>query len=217
MRAIAIVTAAFLSFAAYAQYEQFVDLPETHWVYETLAKLSQENVIPHRPIFRTGRPEDRMELATWTLHACSAMLWRLERAEHAYERSSDGINHAKEDAAFLRKLAKETDNLAKMAFLFEPELKKRHIDAMALRREMLSFPKRIERIADLKTGETLPGGITGQDNPLVINSSGAVMQFNIAKRAFDELHVVPIERHMRLIELESSKDRYALVLQGQSL
>jgi hypothetical protein len=124
-------------------------VPENHWVYETLLTLHRENVIvsPLATFFRGGRPSSRMDIANWAVHATSAMLSRLEGAELEVTKGENGIRDAKAQASALGKLAKETDNLAKMAFLFEPELKRRHIDAMALRRDMLSFPKRLERIA----------------------------------------------------------------------
>jgi len=150
MKTIAIVTAAFLSSAGSAQYgDLFPDVPSNHWVYETLLTLHRENVIvsPLATFFRGGRPPSRMDIANWAVHTSSAMLSRLESAELERTKGDYGLRAARAQAAALGKLAKETDNLAKMAFLFEPELKKRHIDAMALRRDMLSFPRRIERIA----------------------------------------------------------------------
>ncbi len=155
MKAIAIVAAAVLGSTCLAQYEDyFPDVPSNHWVYETLLKLHRENIIdsPLSLMFRGGRPPSRMDIANWTVHASSVMLERLESAEADTTQST-----SRSKAIFLHLLAKETDNLAKMVFLFEPELKIRHIDAAALRRDMRSFPKRIERVAGVKLGDDPDG------------------------------------------------------------
>ena len=83
----------------------------------------------------------------------------MNRLEDA-ERQNEWTNSTGGQAAFLVKLAKETDNLARMAYLFEPELKRRFIDAKALRRELLTFPKRLKKsweqwaLAQCHTGNT---------------------------------------------------------------
>src|SRR5688572_3575731 len=150
MKAVALVFAFVLSLQARAQYDPFPDTPENHWVYKTLYKLQSEKIVDIGLglFFRGGRPSDRMELAQYTVFACNAMIYKLERAEHDSTSTT-----ARSSAVTLHMLSKETNDLAKMVALFAPEIKKRRVDADGLRREMLSFPKRIERIAGVPLGD----------------------------------------------------------------
>ena len=194
--------------------DYFPDVPSNHWVYQTLHRLHEEGVVSSRLStgFYTGPPLRRMDVANWTLHFSSALLSRLEIAERAGNATMSG---AGAQAAFLGKLAKEIDNLAKMVFVFEPELKRRFVDAMALRRELLTFPKRLGQVLEPQSESPLPREIIGSDDPLFITSTGVVKEFNPAKQSFVALHTVPVSRFTWINSIVSNHDRYGLVLRDK--
>jgi hypothetical protein len=218
MKALAMIVACLLSSVCLAQRDDyFPDVPSNHWVFEALVNLHKAGVIstPLSLVFRGGRPPTRMEVADWTVHASSAMLSRLEAAEQAHQVGDDGIGGARAQAAFLDKHSEETDSLARMAFLFEPELKRRFVDAKALRQELLTFPKRLKDIFEPQGNSPLPRGIAGSDDPLFITSTGVVQEFNPAKQSFVVLHTVPMSRYTWISAIVSKNDRYGLVLRDK--
>jgi hypothetical protein len=56
---------------AFAQTDNFPDVPENHWAYEALARLKKDGLLVGYPdgLFRGPRPASRYELAV-AVHAC---------------------------------------------------------------------------------------------------------------------------------------------------
>jgi len=146
MKIPALLFAASIAPACLAQYEAFPDVPENHWVYQTLVKFEQAGIVRTQiGIFRTGRPFNCMQIAKMAFDTSAALLDLIEKAEWTKERKATAWRGEVDEVAFrLQALEKETASLAAIVTAFEKELKLRRVDAKQLNVDLLAFPKRIK-------------------------------------------------------------------------
>jgi hypothetical protein len=151
MKLFTLVFTAAIAPACLAQYEAFPDVPENHWVYQTLAKFEQAGIVRTQiGIFRTGPPFNCMQIARMSFDASAALLDLIEKAEWTKVLKATAWRGEVDEVAFrLQALEKETASLAAIVTAFVKELKLRRIDAKQLNADLLAFPKRIKKLLDV--------------------------------------------------------------------
>lgn len=151
MKLLALVFATAVAPMCLAQYEAFPDVPENHWVYQTLYKIEQAGIVKFQyGVIRNGRPADCMEIALMAFDAYDGLLTLIEKAEWTKGRKATSWRGEVDEIAFrLQALEKETASLAAIVTAFEKELKLRRVDAKQLNADLLGIPKRIKQLLDV--------------------------------------------------------------------
>lgn len=151
---------------AFAQTDQFPDVPENHWAYDALAKLKAAGILVGYPdgLYRGGRPASRYELAV-ALHAAYQNLKNITdglAAQIAAIKVPEGTDPAALQAIRDRLAALENQvnamkgwgdeiaNLKRMADTFQRELQSLGVDVEAMKRDLSDLSDRVTALENRK-------------------------------------------------------------------
>ncbi len=146
---------------AFAQGEQFPDVPENHWVYQALLNMKNEGILVGYPdgMFRGGRPASRYELAG----AINAAFQKLKGMIGGLQSQIDalkGMTGQGGDPEVMAQMRRELDALKaqmdsmarygddidalkRMAATFERDLAAIGVDVEAMKRDMADLADRV--------------------------------------------------------------------------
>lgn len=183
-----VLASAFVLPAAYAQSDNFPDVPDNHWAYEALARMKKDGLLIGYPdgLFRGGRPATRYEMAV----ACHAVYTALRtmtdgidtRVKSLEEKlggtgtdNTGSINELKADVAAMKGWGQTIADLKKMADKFDSELTTMGVDVEAMKKKLGDLEDRVSTLEKRK----LPVNISGDVNFVVIGGYASSGTFGI--------------------------------------
>jgi polyhydroxyalkanoate synthesis regulator phasin len=165
---------------AFAQTDNFPDVPENHWAYEALARLKKDGLLVGYPdgLFRGTRPASRYELAV-AIHAVYTNLRNvtdgLQSQIDALKNNSD-LQALKDQVAalqsqvnMLKGYGEDIANLKKLADTFQTELHALGVDVDQLKKDLGDLARRVTALEAKKPAVDISGDasfflLAGQDN-----------------------------------------------------
>jgi len=161
---------------AFAQGEQFPDVPENHWVYQALLNMKNEGILVGYPdeMFRGGRPASRYELAgaiNAAFQKLKGMIGGLQSQIDALK-GMTGSGDPEQMAALRRELdalktqlnamnryGDDIDALKRMAATFERDLAAMGVDVEAMKRDMADLADRVSALEKRKPAIDVHGDV----------------------------------------------------------
>jgi len=153
---------------AFAQTDNFPDVPENHWAYEALARLKKDGLLVGYPdgLFRGPRPASRYELAV-AIHAVYTNLRNvtdgLQSQIDALKNNSD-IQALKDQIAALQAQVNalkgygdDIANLKKLADTFQNELHALGVDVDQLKKDLGDLARRVTALEAKKPAVDISG------------------------------------------------------------
>jgi hypothetical protein len=153
---------------AFAQTDNFPDVPENHWAYEALARLKKDGLLVGYPdgLFRGPRPASRYELAV-AVHACYINLRNvtdgLQSQIDALKNNAD-IQALKDQLAALQAevnamkgYGDDIANLKKLADTFQTELHALGVDVDQLKKDLGDLARRVTVLESRKPAVDISG------------------------------------------------------------
>lgn len=145
---------------AFAQGEQFPDVPENHWVYQALLNMKNEGILVGYPdeMFRGGRPASRYELAgaiNAAFQKLKGMIGGLQSQIDALKGMTGSgdpeqmaqlrreLDALKAQLASMSRYGDDIDALKRMAATFERDLAAIGVDVEAMKRDMADLADRV--------------------------------------------------------------------------
>jgi len=177
---------------AFAQTDNFPDVPENHWAYEALARLKKDGLLVVYPdgLFRGPRPASRYELAV-AIHACYTNLRNvtdgLQSQIDALKNNSD-IQALKDQIAALQAQVNalkgygdDIANLKKLADTFQNELHALGVDVDQLKKDLGDLARRVTALEARKPAVDISGdasffliGGNGTSNETGLSQDGRI-------------------------------------------
>jgi len=155
---------------AFAQTDNFPDVPENHWAYEALARLKKDGLLVGYPdgLFRGPRPASRYELAV-AIHAVYTNLRNvtdgLQSQIDALKNNSD-IQALKDQVAALQAevnalkgYGDDIANLKKLADTFQNELHALGVDVDQLKKDLGDLARRVTALEARKPAVDISGDV----------------------------------------------------------
>jgi len=155
---------------AFAQTDNFPDVPENHWAYEALARLKKDGLLVGYPdgLFRGPRPASRYELAV-AIHAVYTNLRNvtdgLQSQIDALKNNSD-IQALKDQIAALQAevnalkgYGDDIANLKKLADTFQNELHALGVDVDQLKKDLSDLARRVTALEAKKPAVDISGDL----------------------------------------------------------
>ncbi|HEY3779502.1 MAG TPA: S-layer homology domain-containing protein [Fimbriimonadaceae bacterium] len=141
---------------AFAQTDNFPDVPDNHWAYEALARLKKDGLLVGYPdgLFRGNRPASRYELAV-AIHATYVHLKSITDGLQAeidalkntqpqdIQPLKDAIAQLQDEVNNMKGWGADIDNLKKLADQFQKELASLGVDVEGLKRDLADLAKRV--------------------------------------------------------------------------
>jgi len=141
---------------AFAQTDNFPDVPDNHWAYEALARLKKDGLLVGYPdgLFRGNRPASRYELAV-AIHATYVHLKsitdglqaEIDQLKNAgtvdLQPLKDAIAQLQDEVNNMKGWGSDIDNLKKLADQFQKELASLGVDVEGLKRDLADLAKRV--------------------------------------------------------------------------
>lgn len=175
--ALAAIIASSLVVPAFAQSDNFPDVPDNHWAYEALARMKKDGLLIGYPdgLFRGGRPATRYEMAV-AAHAVYMAIKnvtdgvdsRVKSIEEKMGGAGSGdagdlkaaLAELKGDVASMKNWGQTIADLKKMADKFENELNTLGVDVEAMKKKLGDLEDRVTALEKKK----LPVNISGDVN-----------------------------------------------------
>jgi hypothetical protein len=153
---------------AFAQSDNFPDVPENHWAYEALARLKKDGLLVGYPdgLFRGPRPASRYELAV-AIHAVYINLRNvtdgLQSQIDALKNNSD-VQQLRDQIAALQSQVNamkgygdDIANLKKLADTFQNELHALGVDVDQLKKDLGDLARRVTALEARKPAVDISG------------------------------------------------------------
>jgi len=162
---------------AFAQTDNFPDVPDNHWAYEALARLKKDGLLVGYPdgLFRGNRPASRYELAV-AIHATYVHLKSITDGLQAeidalkntpatdLQPLKDAIAQLQDEVNNMKGWGADIDNLKKLADQFQKELASLGVDVEGLKRDLADLAKRV----GVLEAHRLPFDIHGETDMFLI-------------------------------------------------
>jgi len=160
---------------AFAQGEQFPDVPENHWVYQALLDMKNEGILVGYPdgMFRGGRPASRYELAgaiNAAFQKLKGMIGGLQSQIDALKNMPGGnaeemaalrreLDALKQQVAAMSRYGDDIDALKRMTATFERDLAAMGVDVEAMKRDLADLAERVGRLEKIKPAVDIHGDV----------------------------------------------------------
>jgi hypothetical protein len=153
---------------AFAQTDNFPDVPENHWAYEALARLKKDGLLVGYPdgLFRGPRPASRYELAV----AIHAVYTNLRNVTDGLQSQIDALKNNTDIAAMKDQIAAlqsevnalkgygdDIANLKKLADTFQNELHALGVDVDQLKKDLGDLARRVTALEAKKPAVDISG------------------------------------------------------------
>ena len=157
---------------AFAQTDNFPDVPENHWAYEALARLKKDGLLVGYPdgLFRGPRPASRYELAV----AIHAVYTNLRNVTDGLQSQVDALKNAGDSKADIQALREQIAalqaqvnalkgygddiaNLKKLADTFQNELHALGVDVDQLKKDLGDLARRVTALEAKKPAVDISG------------------------------------------------------------
>jgi S-layer homology domain len=181
--ALAAIFAAATVIPAFAQSDNFPDVPDNHWAYQALADLKKAGILVGYPdgLFRGPRPATRYEMAV----AINAAFTRLKATTDGLDSQIKAINEKlngnltsgngasaaelqslkdalatlQTEVATLKGLGDDVSNLKRLATTFEKELTALGVDVEGIKKELGDLSDRVTKLEKRKPAVDISGDI----------------------------------------------------------
>lgn len=181
--ALAAIFAAATVIPAFAQSDNFPDVPDNHWAYQALADLKKAGILVGYPdgLFRGPRPATRYEMAV----AINAAFTRLKATTDGLDSQIKAINEKlngnlsssnsasaadlqslkealatlQTEVTTLKGMGEDVSNLKRLATTFEKELTALGVDVEGIKKELGDLSDRVTKLEKRKPAVDISGDI----------------------------------------------------------
>jgi len=172
----AVLTAAIVM-PAFANQDNFPDVPDNHWAFEALQRLKKDGILVGYPdgLFRGNRPASRYELAV-AIHAAYSNLKSVtDGLDSQIKALSDKLNGVATTADVqnlrdaltalqnevngMKSYGDDIANLKKLADTFQKELQSLGVDVEALKKDLGDLADRVTRLEKKKPTVSINGDV----------------------------------------------------------